>query len=136
VHGGQIGETALHVAAAVPGRDIECAQLLLRSGAQPNVTQTDGQTALHIAARSGNSEMVKLLLAEGADPRLKSNNGETPLHVAAKNCSYKVAELILEHVGKVVPRPEELKDYINLKTDVWLFYFRPIFRKTAFPTPK
>lgn len=75
VHGGQIGETALHVAAAVPGIDTECSQLLLRSGAQPNVTQSDGQTPLHIAARSGNANMVRLLLSEKADPRIRSNVG-------------------------------------------------------------
>lgn len=55
------------------GNEIECAQMLLKSGAQPNVTQTDGQTPLHIAAKSGNVEMVKLLLREGANPRLRSN---------------------------------------------------------------
>jgi ankyrin repeat protein len=73
VHGGKIGETALHVAAAIPGRDIECGQMLLKSGALPNVTQTDGKTPLHICAVSGNVEMVKLLLKEGADPRLRSD---------------------------------------------------------------
>lgn len=73
VHGGQIGETALHVAAALPNDDTECAQMLLKSGAQPNVRQTDGQTSLHIAARHGNVEIARLLLREGGDPRLTSN---------------------------------------------------------------
>ena len=44
IHGGVRGETPLHVAAALAEkRDdthaIECAQMLLKSGAQPNVRQ-------------------------------------------------------------------------------------------------
>uniref|UniRef100_A0A7E4VBG3 Ion_trans domain-containing protein n=1 Tax=Panagrellus redivivus TaxID=6233 RepID=A0A7E4VBG3_PANRE len=115
VHGGSIGETALHVAAAIPGDDVECAQMLLKSGAQPNVTQTDGATPLHIAARSGNTEMIKLLLYEGANPRLKSDNGETPLHVAAKNSHCEAVELILKHLSQTDSK-EEVRDYVNSRT--------------------
>lgn len=73
MHGGKKGESALHVAAALQNNDIECAQMLLKSGAQPNVKQTDGQTPLHIAARVGNADMIRLMLKEGADPQIKSN---------------------------------------------------------------
>uniref|UniRef100_A0A915DP22 Uncharacterized protein n=1 Tax=Ditylenchus dipsaci TaxID=166011 RepID=A0A915DP22_9BILA len=114
VHGGQIGETALHVSAALT--DTECAQMLLKSGAQPNVKQTDGQTSLHIAARSGNVDIVRLMLKEGADPQLKSNNGETPLHVAAKQCHFDVIQLVLEHLSNVA-EPALVKAYVDSITE-------------------
>ncbi|KAI6212729.1 Ion-trans domain-containing protein [Aphelenchoides besseyi] len=117
VHGGQIGETALHVAAAIPGREIECGQMLLKSGANPNVTQTDGQTPLHICAKSGNVPMVQLLLNEGANPRLCSDTGETPLHVAARNCHCELAEIILQHLA-ASDSSESVKEYVNVRTQV------------------
>uniref|UniRef100_A0AC35GCF3 Uncharacterized protein n=1 Tax=Panagrolaimus sp. PS1159 TaxID=55785 RepID=A0AC35GCF3_9BILA len=90
--------------------------MLLKSGAQPNVTQTNGQTPLHIAAKSGNSKMIKLLLYEGADPRLKSDNGETPLHVSAKFCHCEAVELILKHLEEIQTK-EEVAEYVNSKTE-------------------
>src|SRR5690606_21340390 len=101
---------------ALPGDNTECAQMLLKSGAQPNVTQTDGQTPLHISCRTGNSQMIKLLLYEGGDPRLKSASGETPLHVAAQYCHCEAVELILEHLTQITNK-EEVKEYVNSKTE-------------------
>ncbi|CAK5065941.1 unnamed protein product [Meloidogyne enterolobii] len=122
IEGGQIGEvncytnllhickfqTALHVAAGLPSGNIECAQMLLFSGAQPNVRRSDGMTPLHISARTGNKEMVRLLLAEGADPKLKSKIGETPLHLASKQCHLPVVLLLLEKIGK---DSHEIREY-------------------------
>ncbi|EJW72464.1 ankyrin [Wuchereria bancrofti] len=74
VHGGAIGETALHIAASLTTDDaIECAVMLLKSGAQTNVTRNDGETPLHIAARNPLTGMIRLLLSEGADPKICSN---------------------------------------------------------------
>uniref|UniRef100_A0A1I8AYC2 ANK_REP_REGION domain-containing protein n=1 Tax=Meloidogyne hapla TaxID=6305 RepID=A0A1I8AYC2_MELHA len=114
IEGGQIGETALHVAAGLPSGNIECAQMLLKSGAQPNVRRSDGMTPLHISARMGNKEMVGLLLAEGADPKLKSKIGETPLHLASKQCHLPVVLLLLEKIGKDI---QEVREYVNLLTE-------------------
>lgn len=116
IKGGQIGETALHVAAGLETGDIECAQMLLKSGAQPNVRRSDGMTPLHIAARAGNLEMVRLLLTDGADPQLKSKSGETPLHLAAKHCHLAVVILLLEHLSKNSDS-REVKNYVNTLTD-------------------
>lgn len=47
--------------------------MLLKSGAQVNVTRNDGETPLHIAARNPLSGMIRLLLNEGANPKISSN---------------------------------------------------------------
>lgn len=73
LNGGSLGETALHIAASLDVEDaIECAQMLLKSGALPNIARNDGETALHIAARNPLFEMTRVLLMEGADPRITS----------------------------------------------------------------
>lgn len=44
-----------------------------------------GDTPLHAAATTGNSDSTRLLLARGADPLKKNAEGETPLDVARRS---------------------------------------------------
>ncbi|VBB29877.1 unnamed protein product, partial [Acanthocheilonema viteae] len=116
IHGGVIGETALHIAASLTTEDaIECAVMLLKSGAQVNVTRNDGETPSHIAARNPLSGMIRLLLSEGADPKICSNSSESILHVAAKSCNSEAVTLILEHLSQQMS-PEEIKEFVNART--------------------
>jgi len=71
---------ALHAAAA--GRSLECVELLLEHGAEPNSTQHGGWTALHAAVSIPDPRMVALLLARGADPRQQNEFGKSPLDIA------------------------------------------------------
>ncbi|KAI4235995.1 MAG: hypothetical protein LQ349_002811 [Xanthoria aureola] len=57
----------------------------------------DGWTALHWAARRGNSDAVALLLAYGADPRLTTwNERRSALHLAAPSNSALCVQQILQ----------------------------------------
>ncbi|KAK6031322.1 ankyrin repeat protein, partial [Ostertagia ostertagi] len=117
VRGGELGQTALHIAASLSGPESrECAMMLLKSGGQPDVAQEDGETCLHLAARNGNKDIMKLLLNENANLHLMSNTGETPLHVAAKSCNYEAAQLIVTHMAQTLS-PEEIRKYINKRTN-------------------
>ena len=73
--------TLLHYA-AVNGH-IVVIQVLLGTGANPNVTNRFGKTPLHKAAEHGHKEILQLLLDEGGDPNLKDIDGNTPLHKLA-----------------------------------------------------
>jgi ankyrin repeat protein len=44
---------------------------LLKRGMDPNESDNDGHTALHIAASKGNEQCVRLLLEYGADPNAR-----------------------------------------------------------------
>ncbi|CAC14420.3 Ion transport domain-containing protein [Caenorhabditis elegans] len=117
VKGGELGQTALHIAASLNGAESrDCAMMLLKSGGQPDVAQMDGETCLHIAARSGNKDIMRLLLDENADSKISSKIGETPLQVAAKSCNFEAASMILKHLSEVLTQ-EQLKEHVNHRTN-------------------
>ncbi len=58
--------------------------LLLSRGADPNVCQADGTTALHLATRAGRSAVMAHLLRAGANPDPVDVRGFSPLHSAAE----------------------------------------------------
>lgn len=64
---------------------------------QPPLNELDirGQTALHVAARSGCVECVRRLLDAGADPNVVDRSRWTPLMLAARYGHFEVAERLL-----------------------------------------
>jgi ankyrin repeat protein len=72
----QYGKTALIWASR---GNTEIASLLLDKGADPNVRNNDGRTALMI----GNTDIMKLLLSHKADMNIRDNNGNTVLTSAS-----------------------------------------------------
>ena len=61
---------------------LPCVNTLLDEGADPNIPDNKGNTALHYAVLNGHVNMVDDLLAHGANPNTVSKEGETPLHLA------------------------------------------------------
>ena len=57
-------------------------QLLIDRGADPNIANENGHTALHDAAEFRRGGVVQLLLQRGVDPKALTNNGDTPLYLA------------------------------------------------------
>ena len=56
---------------------LQVSQLLVRSGASLNHKDSDGNTALHLAAISGNTALVSWLLTRSPDTGLRNNSGNT-----------------------------------------------------------
>lgn len=88
--------TPLHAAAA--GGVVALVDLLLKRGANPNLTQQGGWTALHAAAQSGNRAMAETLLAHGANLNQRADNNQTPLDMALLKGHQDLVEL-LEQLG-------------------------------------
>jgi len=62
----------------------DVAEILLKSGADPNRRGIDKMTRLHYAAKSnyGDGRIAEMLLANGADPDARDAKGRTPSQVA------------------------------------------------------
>ena len=83
---------------AVLAGDREAAGSLLEQGADPDVHDTDQQwTALHLAARDNDAELVKLLLDHGAEVDPVDTFGNTPLWRAVFAAGEDTIRTLLEH---------------------------------------
>jgi ankyrin len=74
----------------------KAARLLLKHGADPNLTTTKNETALHRAAKSGNTEVALILIENGADINLTPEGGWTPLYSAIQKKHNEIALALLE----------------------------------------
>jgi uncharacterized protein len=80
---GTTGETALHIVAA--GRDGLWLGFLLQRGANPDMRDGRGNTALMIATQLGWADGIQTLLARRAGVDVTNSSGETPLIRAVQN---------------------------------------------------
>ncbi|AQK96969.1 Potassium channel AKT1 [Zea mays] len=69
---------------------------LLKRGLDPNESDNNGHTALHIAASKGDEQCVKLLLEHGADPNARDSEGKVPLWEALCEKQNPVVELLVQ----------------------------------------
>lgn len=79
---------------------LEMVNLLLSKGADVQLQNKFGQTALHIAA-TRNAATVRAVLEKHPLVNAQDIDGETPLHRAALSLEYKaIAEILVEHGAK------------------------------------
>jgi ankyrin repeat protein len=88
-----VNTTAL-AAAALAGK-VELVRILTDAGADPNVRNSSGQTALMSLDDDTTPEVVALLLAAGAKVDLRDEEGNSALHVAAAESVGEVVQALL-----------------------------------------
>ena len=76
-----IGRTPLHYAVINSASDTKIVELLLRHGAQLNILDKTGHSALHVAALYEQSECVEALIWKGADINATTIKGVSTLNV-------------------------------------------------------
>lgn len=81
--------------AAVQLGQMNCVELLLNKGADPNCKEFSGRDALSFAVVRGHIDMAALLLEQGANPNAVNVHGETPLQVACKTNQLDMVKLLL-----------------------------------------
>ena len=80
---------------ATRNQDSEALAALLSGGADPNVRQADGATALHWAVFRDDAGMVAALLEAGAEVNALNRLGASPLFVAARSGNGDLIERLL-----------------------------------------
>ena len=80
--------------AATVKRNTELVKLLLEKGANPNVTDVNGSTALHFSVIFSYEELVELLMKHKADTSLKDNRGKSAQDYATVTGNNKIIQLL------------------------------------------
>lgn len=75
---------------------------LLKRGLDPNESDNNGRTALHIAASKGNVNCVLLLLEYGADPNSRDSEGNVPMWESILNNHEPVTGILKDNNGTLV----------------------------------
>ncbi len=83
----------------VKNKNLTTVKTLLAGGENVNAANAQGNTALHYAVATGNSEMVKLLLAHNADMNAANSKGWTPLKIAEKKNVGEVYNVLEEKIA-------------------------------------
>ncbi len=85
------------VADAAMRADLDKVRTLLKGGADVNVAQGDGMTALHWSAENRSVEMAAMLIYAGANVESVTRiGGYTPLHLASRSGSAAIVQELLE----------------------------------------
>ncbi|XP_062407056.1 ankyrin repeat and SOCS box protein 2-like [Sardina pilchardus] len=86
---------------AIAQANVKCVELLLKSGADPNIPDISGESPLYKACEMNNDTLAELLLQSGANARRATNNGLTPLHEAARNRNLAMCRQLKLAGGKI-----------------------------------
>lgn len=92
----------------------EIAALLINNGADVNLVNDYGTTALMAAARHDNYELCEVLLILGADINAQCIDGDTALFSAKMHCNDNVVALLLQNQAQIYHRNQSG----NLVTEV------------------
>lgn len=87
------GQTALMRAAMGKNKTLK---VLLDAGADSDLQDVNGVSALMYAATTNNSKSLKVLLEAGVDPNLQNADGVSALYLAASK-SVEAVQMLLEH---------------------------------------
>ena len=77
------------------GIDVDTLALLLEFGADPNIRNSDGESALHAVRGPSSAEFAETLLRFGANPNLRDKRGATPLIAAVRTQNISLARVLL-----------------------------------------
>lgn len=90
-------------------------RLHLTRGMQVDATDSDGRTALSLAATYGHEGICRLLLESGADPHARDLQGDDAFSHALKSNNVGILSLLGQH-RRLVPGSQEGRDTISVIT--------------------
>ena len=78
---------------------------LLKAGADPDIQDSEGRTALYHAAKNGANRVVETLLGAGASPWIADHYGLTPINIAKFKNTKGLLARVMKNSKKPEPRP-------------------------------
>ena len=85
-----------NIARAAAENDVSKVRQLVTSGNNPNETNDEGRTGLHVAAINGNLSIAAILIKGRARLDITDKLGNTPLHYATDRNQAEMAQLLLD----------------------------------------
>ena len=80
---------------------MDAVSILLDSGADPSIGDSQKRSPLYMVAFRGYPKACKLLLENNADPNTIDVDGTSPLHASIWNSKSNVTKLLLEHAADI-----------------------------------
>jgi len=116
---------------AVESNNTKIVELLYNYGADINLKNFNGDTALHIAVKMGNDNMIMDLINYKCDLYETNNRGETPLHISCINQDFDTIKTLLHftnpNTSTIVYNRSRGKK-VNVVQDVYIHGSVEIFR--------
>ncbi|AUV58150.1 ankyrin repeat protein [Bandra megavirus] len=130
-------QTPLMAAMTTSSRtNLAIVNLLLDNGAEINLRNRFGKTALILAVINDNDHLVNILLDKGANVNAQDNTGRTAIMYAVIYDSMPIANKLIQYGAKITIKDTTNKTAINL-TKKWNNKIKLIFYKIIFlVTPK
>lgn len=100
----------------------EEAKEIFKTKTDINSADSDGNTALHVAASVNEADLVSFLIIKGADTEIRNNDGDTALHVAIKSSSIDAAKVLAIVHGDIFAKDSDGNTALELalsKGDKW-----------------
>lgn len=94
--------------------DPKMVQLLLEGGADVNLLDEKGISALIYAVEKNKTESVKILIDAGANVNLRTKDNLNPLYYAMKNKNGEIIDLLKSH-GAEEMSAKEIKSYVRIQ---------------------
>jgi len=96
------GEAPIHQSIkSNKAQNTEMLKAIIDCGADVNLIDSNGWTALHHAAEKGDIKAAQVLLEGGADVNAYSNNRRTPLHLASTSNNVEMIKLLLNNGANI-----------------------------------
>jgi len=83
---------------AIYNKNFEVATLLVDNGANVNLCDNEGYSAVHYAVYAKAVQLFRLMLSKNGDANKKSNDGKTPLDLAQEQGYEEFPEIFNEHI--------------------------------------
>lgn len=104
--------------------NLEAAEILLDNGADPNIKNNDGKSALHFVMKYSflpNIYLLHHLLNAGANVNEIDNEGNSPLIVALSNTNFKFAKILFDHGANPTIKNKNGKSALHFAVKYALF---------------